>query len=147
MQWRFVARTPLGIFGGGTRVIASLRHKDTDTGKRLVTCLAIRRRVATLIMKEWSVSMRYLVPVLTLSALAACQPGPNDLVDLDDPDACGASGFQFLVGQPLSVLETVTLPEPNRIIGPGQPVTADFMPTRINVSHGPDGVIGRVYCV
>ena len=65
---------------------------------------------------------------------------------LPDADLCRASGFQGLVGQPQSVLRTMMLPAGSRVIGPGDAVTADFRPDRLNIETGTDGRIAKVGC-
>ncbi|MDT1063158.1 I78 family peptidase inhibitor [Paracoccus sp. CPCC 101403] len=92
--------------------------------------------------------MRMILVAISLSVLAGCtEPqAPDAPATLPGEDACGASRFQNLVGQPKSVLDGVTLPEGNRVIGPNQPVTMDFRPTRLNVEIGKDGRIARVGC-
>lgn len=84
--------------------------------------------------------------LLPLLALAACvQPADAPPAE-PDPDACKASGMQGLVGQPKSVLATMLLPAGSRVIGPGDAVTMDFRPDRLNVEIGADGRIAKVAC-
>ena len=80
-------------------------------------------------------------PLLLLPLLAACAPGGA----LPGPDACGASGYRGLVGQPLAA---VTLPAAlnDRVIRPGTPVTMDYDPTRLNLRLDAEGVIVAVDC-
>lgn len=61
-------------------------------------------------------------------------------------DACGAAALQPLVGTSVGTLDPATLPEPRRIIFPGQAVTMDFAAERLNVEIGPDDAVARVYC-
>lgn len=75
--------------------------------------------------------MRHLVPLLVL-ALAGCDmlaPEPEGpAVDL-----CHAATFQPYVGQPVTVLLDFVVPEPFRVIRPGDPVTEDYSPQRLNI--------------
>ena len=60
-------------------------------------------------------------------------------------DACGASGYQSLLGASLAA---VTLPEDVnvRVIRPGDAVTMDHREDRMNIELDDDGTITRVYC-
>ena len=84
--------------------------------------------------------MRPVLPAALL-ALAACEAAPPP----DAADACGAAGYQSLVGAPLAA---VTLPADlnDRVIRPGEAVTLDFRPDRLNLELDADGTIVRVYC-
>ena len=72
--------------------------------------------------------------------LAACESGMGTV-----GDACGASGYQALVG---SLLAAVTLPADleARIIQPGDAVTMDFAAERMNIEVDAEGRIVRIYC-
>jgi hypothetical protein len=61
-------------------------------------------------------------------------------------NACGAADFQTLVGTSVGGLDPSSLPEPRRIIFPGQVVTQDFSAQRLNVVIGADDLVSRVYC-
>ena len=81
-----------------------------------------------------------LFPLLVLAACA--EPIP------DEPaaDACGAASLQRLVGQDMSALAAMTFPDTTRFISPGDAVTMDFSPTRLNFDLDEDGTILRVWC-
>jgi hypothetical protein len=90
---------------------------------------------------------RALFPALAALVLAACEP----MAETPEPvpaeeDACGASGLQDLVGQDVSVVAAMTFLAPMRIIRPGEAVTMDFNPARLNVELDAADVIVRVYC-
>ncbi len=93
---------------------------------------------------------RSLTAAALVAGLAACAP----TTDADAPpaevttseDSCGASGFQTLVGSSVGTLDPSTLPEPRRIIFPGQAVTMDLVAERLNVEIGADDQVDRVYC-
>ncbi|MBV0890750.1 hypothetical protein KTN05_02660 [Paracoccus sp. Z118] len=82
---------------------------------------------------------------LPLLALTACVE-PVPVVDEPDTDACKASSYQGLVGQPRTVLDTMLLPAGTRIIGPGDAVTMDYRIERLNVEIGTDSRIAKVAC-
>ncbi len=81
---------------------------------------------------------------LSLTGLVACMSTD----EWSDPDACGASKLQGLIGQPESVLDTVTLADEvyMRVIRPDQMVTADFNPVRLNVWLNKSEHIIRMNC-
>lgn len=92
------------------------------------------------------------LPAVTalFAGLAACTPmadmaggvGPGGRGD----DACGAAAQQALVGSSVGALDAASLPEPRRIIFPGQAVTMDFQAERFNVEIGADDNVARVFC-
>ena len=86
-----------------------------------------------------------LAAVALALALAGCvaeEPAPV----LPSDDACGAPGLQGLVGQPRSVLATMTFAGPVRVIEPGMAVTMDYSPNRLNIELDAGGRITRVTC-
>ena len=85
----------------------------------------------------------YALP-LALAACVEAQP-PAEPPPAGQP-ACQADAFQGLVGQPRQVLRDMRLPEGSRIIGPTDPVTADFREDRLNFEIGKDGRIARIGC-
>ena len=94
---------------------------------------------------------RTLLPLpALLLALAACQPVVVLPTEPDGgigtTDTCGASDLQFFVGQPASALDAVRLSQPVRIIRPGEMVTMDFVPERVNFRVGADGRIFEITC-
>ncbi|MWD27726.1 hypothetical protein E0K89_009595 [Aquicoccus sp. SCR17] len=60
-------------------------------------------------------------------------------------DACGASGYSDLIGKNLAA---VTLPTDlnARVIKPGDMVTQDFVPERLNIETNELGVIENLRC-
>lgn len=78
-----------------------------------------------------------------LLILAACLPSDGEETVAED--TCGAAAFEHLVGQPLD--EAFFGAALNmRIIRPGDFVTMDVNPQRLNVQVDEGGVIERVYC-
>ncbi|MFC3570505.1 I78 family peptidase inhibitor [Paracoccus sp. TOH] len=91
--------------------------------------------------------MRRLFLLAPLCALTACVPAdPPATAPQPAPDGCKAAQFRGLIGQPRGVLEAMTLPQGSRIIGPRDPVTADFRAERINFEIGKDGRIAKIGC-
>ena len=90
--------------------------------------------------------------VLALALLAGCAEMPAVNVPTGPPvpppeqDSCGAGPYAYLVGQPATALERVLIMRQVRIIRPGQPVTMDFRPERINFGIGSDETIIRITC-
>lgn len=93
--------------------------------------------------------LRRILLLLPL-ALAACvetgptQPGP--VIDPMPVNACGALDLQFLVGERASVLETMRFSQQVRVIRPGQAVTMDYSPARLNIEVNGAERISRVTC-
>jgi len=77
---------------------------------------------------------------LAALALVAC-----DLAPTAPSDECFASRYQALVGQPVA---GANLPDSLsvRVIERDTLVTLDFVPTRMNVRVGADGLITRIGC-
>ncbi len=83
------------------------------------------------------------------TGMTACAPagsGTSGGVVPPPSDACGASKFQALVGQPLSAMDVKALPVQPRQIGPDMAVTADYRPDRLNVEYDKAKRITRVSC-
>lgn len=96
------------------------------------------------LMKPWAI-------VTSVLLLAACVPetdprflGPP--IPAPGVDACGAAELQDMVGQPRRVLDTIRFAVPVRIIEPGQAVTADFSPNRLNILLDDAGIITEIRC-
>jgi hypothetical protein len=83
-----------------------------------------------------------LFVALTLLACAPATDGPNR-VPLTG--TCDAAGYSAMVGLNIA---TVTLPADleQRVIYPGQAVTMDFRPNRMNIEVSETGTIRRIYC-
>ena len=79
------------------------------------------------------------------AALAACDPVPDQTVPEPD-DACGAAGYQGLIGQPVAVLKGMTFPIGTRQTGPEDAVTSDLRPDRLNIEYGSNGRIEKISC-
>jgi len=93
-----------------------------------------------------STSSRAVVRIAILALLtAACVPdAPAPPPDMTGN--CGAAGLQDLLGQPASVLDTLTLAPATRIIRPGMAVTMDYSPDRLNIEIDAHKIIIRITC-
>jgi hypothetical protein len=92
--------------------------------------------------------MRYLVPLLVL-APALILPGCDLMAPApEEPavDLCHAATFQPYVGQPVSVLLDFVVPEPFRVIRPGDAVTEDYSAQRLNIRLDGADRINAVDC-
>ena len=88
-------------------------------------------------------------PLFCLIALSACAdpvPSPVTPVPPAVEDTCGAAGLASLIGQPVSQFSAQTRQGPARILRPGQPVTMDYNPLRLNVLLDADDRIVGVSC-
>ncbi len=59
---------------------------------------------------------------------------------------CKASKYRFMIGKQARALETLTIPQPTRLILPNSTITEDYSNIRINFSVGKDGKIVKVWC-
>lgn len=96
--------------------------------------------------------MKNLLAIAPIVFLAACEAGltPPDprgpvLPSLSE-DTCNANQYTPLIGQDATALEQVLLLGEVRVIRPGQAVTMDFRPQRINFNIGPDNRIVAISC-
>lgn len=86
--------------------------------------------------------------------LSACGRGVPDLpatpsrpsIPPPQSDTCGAGPHASLIGQERTALERVLIMREIRIVRPGDAVTLDFRPTRLNIEIGTDGRIASLYC-
>ena len=78
--------------------------------------------------------------------LASCAPETSPHKVQAFEEGCDAASFERYLWQKEAVLAGVTLPKPTRIIHPGQPVTKDYRPNRLNIHVGELGRIERINC-
>jgi len=83
--------------------------------------------------------MRTTMTLALMVLLPAC-------VQAQPEDACGASGFQGLIGQTGEIARLIELDRPMRVIEPGMAVTMDYRPDRINFELDEEGRIAVVRC-
>ena len=89
-------------------------------------------------MKHALVALVALAP-----ALAGCvvtEPMPSE------PDLCGASEYQYLVGKPAVLLDGMRFSQDVRVIQPGMAVTMDYRGDRLNFWLNDLDQIERVVC-
>lgn len=92
---------------------------------------------------------RILTPalVLLLSACDATVPVPNGPPTPEpSQDTCNASQYSALIGQDATALERVLILSQVRVIRPGQAVTMDFRPERINFNVDGANRITSISC-
>ncbi len=86
---------------------------------------------------------------LTALILAGCTP-PQITVDRlaagADGRSCPAQSLQGTLGHPFTVLAPVPLPDGLRVLRPGQTVTRDLQPARLNAQVDDTGRILRLFC-
>ena len=61
-------------------------------------------------------------------------------------NTCDGERYGTLVGQDATVLERILIMRQIRVIRPGQVVTQDYRPERINFEIAPSGAISRITC-
>ncbi|MBM3616049.1 MAG: hypothetical protein FJX28_11625 [Alphaproteobacteria bacterium] len=62
------------------------------------------------------------------------------------PDACGLAALDGLRGEPMERLADFRLIGPLRVLWPGQEITNDIVPTRLNAEVDVTGRIMRLRC-
>ncbi len=92
--------------------------------------------------------MKKLCVLSTILLVAACSGDPrlSDPEEFDGVPRCGAEKFQNLLGKRESALEGVDLPEPYRILHPGDVITLDFSPDRMTIDIDGLGLISSITC-
>ncbi len=90
--------------------------------------------------------MRRILPACLLGTIAACTipdspPSPPML-----EDTCNARQYGNLIGQDATTLEKVMLLGQVRVIRPGDAVTQDFRPERINFGIDTNNQISDISC-
>lgn len=89
---------------------------------------------------------------LALVALAACGGGPAQVADVGPSvpapgyDTCNATPHGGLVGADATALERVLILDQIRLIRPGDGVTRDMRPGRINFEIDAQNRIARIFC-
>ena len=87
--------------------------------------------------------------LLIVLALAGCTEATSDekpqLGDATE-ESCGLAEVEGLVGQNIAAVTMPAREDPVRVIKPGQAITLDFNPSRLNIDLDSAGVITRVWC-
>jgi hypothetical protein len=94
---------------------------------------------------------RVLVLGLMAGLVAGClragpMLGPVDEMLPDLPDSCGLFALSELRGQPMERLADFRLMGPLRVLWPGQEITNEIVPTRLNAEVDVTGRILRLIC-
>ena len=76
---------------------------------------------------------RFIILCMPLALMACVDPVMPPEGPLPNEAACGADQLQELVGQRASRLETIRFSGPVRVIRPGEAVTMDYLPNRLNI--------------
>ncbi|MCF2905849.1 hypothetical protein L0666_12695 [Octadecabacter sp. CECT 8868] len=91
-----------------------------------------------------------IAPLILLSACDVAGPRPTTPtgppIPAPEQDTCNAAQHATLIGQDATALERVLLLAQVRVIRPGQAVTMDFRPNRINFNVGADERIKTITC-
>lgn len=94
--------------------------------------------------------MRWYVCMGILVAAAGCGGGPVVVgggSGAGMSDECNASRQRGLVGRQIDDYAAVTTAAPKvRLINPGDAVSQDHRPDRLNIVFGSDGRVDKVYC-
>lgn len=94
--------------------------------------------------------MKPLYWIIAFGLLASCTSRFDDPaispLSVSTADACHASSYEYLTGRDATALERVYILGPVRVIRPGDAVTRDLRPARLNFQTGDDGRIARVFC-
>lgn len=89
-----------------------------------------------------------VVPAAAVAALAACAPSDNTRSDMPVRAAvtCDATAFEYLRGEPLEVVDTISTPLDVRVLRADDFVPRDFDPNRLTFTEAPDGTVSRIFC-
>ncbi len=90
--------------------------------------------------------MKHSLALFLLSSLIACGSQFDDPSDFDGVPRCGAEDFQYLLGKREAALEGVTLPNPSRVLRPGDVIALDFSPDRLTIDIDGLGLISSITC-
>ena len=90
--------------------------------------------------------LRGSVLAVLAASLIGCATPPAPPPDSGfNASGCGADNYQSFVGTPLAAASWPS--DLNvRVIGPGEAVTLEFDPTRMNMEVDEAGIIQRIYC-
>lgn len=88
------------------------------------------------------------IPIVLMTlAMVSCSEAEVPTEAAPEPTECGAPKQQNLIGKTVDDLAAVSFESPvSRFINPGDAVTEDFNPNRMNIVFDENGKITRVYC-
>ncbi|WP_233417221.1 I78 family peptidase inhibitor [Halovulum marinum] len=91
--------------------------------------------------------MRAVIISTLVVGLAACQGAGTAGGGAEFSDVCNARAQQDLVGGRIADMASLAVAAPKvRFIDPGDSVTQDQQPDRLNIVRDGNGVVTRVYC-
>lgn len=90
--------------------------------------------------------MRQIIIPMALLSLTACSTAGNYDISTPGDDPCGAYSRDYLIGQKLSEIDLESLAEIVRPIHPGDMVTMDHRPERLNIDLDEAGIIIALRC-
>lgn len=95
-------------------------------------------------------SLLWLVVLAGCTALPVPQAAPPIIspepLALAGVQGCGRDQLMHLMGQPFTALAAYQLPGHLRVLRPGQGITRDVMPDRLNAQVTASGAIHRLFC-
>ena len=86
--------------------------------------------------------MKRMIALIALAGCTAAEPPLPPQIE----DTCGAARFADLIGQDATALEKVLLLGPVRVIRPGDAMTMDFRPDRVNFKINAKETIQMIDC-
>ena len=95
---------------------------------------------------------RNMLVLRAATCVAACamggqvRMGPVPEMLKPQPDLCGAAALIDVVGQPFTLLADYRLAGPLRVLWPGQEITDEVVPNRLNAEVTNDQLILRLSC-
>lgn len=84
--------------------------------------------------------------LIALALLGGCTMQPGAQRPPATGARCGAADLESLVGQPETVLATMRFGTVVRVIHPGEAVTEDYSPARLNIEIDGAGRIAGLSC-
>lgn len=94
-----------------------------------------------------------LLPLVLVVGLNGCvlfevplRMGPVDEMLPPQPDSCGLANLPDMTGKPMADLADFRLPGPLRVLWPGQEITSEVNPARINAQVDVTGHVLRMMC-
>ena len=73
-------------------------------------------------------------------------PSERQAGDGEQAVSCPSQPYQVLLGQQVGEIDRASLPAPHRIYGPGDAVTMDYRPERLNIVVDEDDTVVEVKC-
>ena len=106
-------------------------------------------QMVALYLASWSCFARAIAMAALVSACAMggqVRMGPVAKMLKPQPDLCGAAALIDVVGLPFTALADHALVGPLRVLWPGQEITDEVVPNRLNAEVTNDQLILRLSC-